>query len=131
MSGPRSADSLVLPAVQATLAALDLSDEDAAAGRLAEVYAREMDDARWVEVAADRILRRVAKDGAADDELFDEVRALRNKLAAQVTLATLGPKLHDVLTSLGASPKARVSLGKGGTARGASKLDRFNAKRSA
>lgn len=131
MSGPCSADSLVLPAVQATLRALELADEDVAAARLAEAYARQVDDAHWVEVAADRILRKVQKDPDDDGDLFAEVQALRNKVAAQAVLAMLGPKLHDVLTSLGATPKARASLPRGGAARGTSKLATFNAKRTA
>lgn len=131
VSGPRSADALELPAVQEALGALDLSSADAAAVRLAEVYARRLDDAQWVEVAADRVLRQVADDPDADVDLVDAVRALRNKLSAQATTAALGPKLHDVMNDLGGTPAARAKLGKGGGSRGPSKLAAFNAQRSA
>ena len=44
--GPRSADELLAPSVEQTLAALELDDKDAAAAQLTAVYARVIDDAR-------------------------------------------------------------------------------------
>lgn len=117
MSALRSADSLLLPAVSETLEALDLSAEDAAAARLAEVYAKQLDRAGAIEAQAGKVLQKAIEDDA-DTELLELVGALKAKLSAQTTLAAIGPKLHDVLTSLGATPKARASLPKGGPARG-------------
>ena len=44
--GPRSADELLTPSVEETLAALELDGKDAAAAQLASVYARVIDEAR-------------------------------------------------------------------------------------
>lgn len=111
----QAVERLMQPAVSGTLEALELAPEDAAAAKLAETYASALDQARAVEAQADRVLRRAKGE---EPELVEEVRALRAKLSAQVTLSQVGPKLLDVLTALGASPKARASLPKGGPARG-------------
>lgn len=112
----QAVDRLLLPAVTSTLESLELAPEDAAAARLAESYARTLDQARAVEAQADRVLRRAKGE---DPELAEEVQALRAKLSANATLRDLGPKLLDTLTALGANPKARAGLtGKGGASRG-------------
>jgi hypothetical protein len=105
-------------AVAETLDALSLAAEDRAAARLAETYARQLDRAGAIEAQADRVLRKT--DG--DAELAELVSALKAKLSAQTTLATIGPRLLDVLTALGAHPKARAALGKGGAPSGPSRL---------
>lgn len=124
MTALRPADDLLAPAVAETLGALQLVAEDAAAARLASTYARALDRAGAIEAQADRVLRKAdGEDG--DPELYELVAALKAKLSAQTTLATIGPKLHDVLGSLGATPKARASLGKGGAPGGSGKLGKL------
>lgn len=122
------ADRLVAPAVAETLAALELSPQDAGAARLAEVYAKALDRAGAIEAQADKVLRLVDSE---DPELAELVSALKAKLSAQTTLATIGPKLHDLLGSLGATPKARAAIVKGGAPRGRSKLDQLREARGA
>lgn len=101
------------PAVTATLGALGLTDVDQAAARLADSYARALDQASAIEAAADRVLRAVERDSDADPDLVDQMRALRNRLTARQALADLGPKLTAALVELGATPKARAAIAKG------------------
>lgn len=66
---------------------------------------------------------------------------LTERLAAEIdsadpamratVLDRLGPRLLSCLEALGASPRARAQLGKGGTPRGGGKLDQLRAARSA
>jgi hypothetical protein len=104
-----SADRLLAPAVAASLAALDLPEEDEAAARLADVYARALDSAAGMEAAARKVLRDAA---GGDEDLLARVDALTQALAARTALVQLGPKLESVLAQLGATPKGRAALGK-------------------
>jgi len=103
----RAADDLLAPAVAEMLRHLDLADEDIAAARLARRYAETIDNAAII--AAD------LADLANDEDLARRVAVLAAKVDAQTVLDTLGPKLLAVLESLGATPKARAALRKGGT----------------
>ena len=114
----RAADDLIAPAVAETLQDLDESVVDAGARRLAERYAAAIDEAHLI--AAD--LESVLASDDADDDVRKRVAALSAKVEAQTVLDTLGPKLLAALDSLGATPKARARDGKGGAARGDSKL---------
>lgn len=107
--GLQAADRLLAPAVAASLAVLDLPDEDQAAARLADTYARAIDEAKAAERWADKVLAKVD----AESDTFDEVKALRLKLTARSALADLGPKLTALLVELGATPKARAAMAKG------------------
>jgi hypothetical protein len=111
--GLQSADRLLAPAVTASLAVLDLPPEDQAAGKLAESYARSLDQAAAVEAQADKVLRAVSAGPDADPDLVELVSALRSKLSARSALADLGPKLTALLVELGATPKARAAMAKG------------------
>lgn len=75
----------MLPAVDATLAALPLSDLDTAAARLARTYGQALDDA-----------------GAIEDV---EARAL--------AVSRVGPRLLVALEALGATPRARGLMTRG------------------
>jgi hypothetical protein len=100
-----STDRLLAPAVAASLAALDLSPEDEAAARLAEVYARSLDGAAGMEAAARKVLRGVDGD---DPDLLAQVQALVQAVSARKALVDLGPKLTALLVELGATPKVRA-----------------------
>ncbi len=115
-AGLRSADRLLVPAIQASLGKLELSEEDQALSRLAETYARQIDQAAGAAAHADRVLRAV--DQAEDPDLYEQVAALKAKLAERTAVSDLGPKLLAALDALGASPKARAAAAKGGGARG-------------
>lgn len=95
----RDADELIAPAVAETIAALDLRPEDAAAVKLARLYAAQIDDAT----------------GSGDPKI--------GAWAAR----WIAPLLLDVLESLGATPAARARLKKGGSDGNApeSQLDRL------
>lgn len=117
-----STDRQLTPSVLAALDGLELADEDVAVARLAEHYAREIDRADVIAAQADRVLREI--DG--DEEAAELVAALRAKLGARSALESLGPKLLAALESLGASPKARAAVRKGGAVGGSSgKLAKF------
>lgn len=112
MAEPRAlaaVDRLLLPAVQETLAALDLPPEFGAASRLAESYARGLDSAAGMEAAARVVLRDAAGE---DEDLLARVQALTQALAARTALVQIGPKLESVLGQLGATPKGKAALGK-------------------
>lgn len=111
--GLQVVDRLLAPAVTASLGEIELEAEDAAAVKLAERYAREIDQADAAAAQADRVLRQIDDE---DADLQELVAALKAKLAARTAVSDLGPKLLAVLDSLGATPKARAAR-KGGTAR--------------
>lgn len=106
------ADQTFAAAVAKTLDSLELQENDAATARLAEKYARELDDAQATAAQADKVLRRLDSD-EVDPETVELVSALRSKLAARTALESLGPKLLAVLDALGASPKSRAQVGRG------------------
>lgn len=116
-----AADRLLAPVVSSTIRALDLLEQDKATAGLAAMYAREIDSAKAAEGRADAVLRKVT----ADSDLFDEVKALRVKLAARAALSDYGPKLAAVLESLGATPRARSAMARLGAARSAGPLARL------
>lgn len=107
--GLQDADRHLTPAVLGTLQALDLQERDLAAAKLAETYARAIDQAKTAEAWADSVLRKVDR----DSDLGDEVHALKVKLAAKVALSDLGPKLAGLLGELGGTPRGRSAIGKG------------------
>jgi hypothetical protein len=107
--GVQSADRLLLPEAERTLAALDDSPVDAAARRMLTVYARQIDDAKRAETHADAVLRRAAKAGA-DETLLEQISALRLKLAARTAVSDVGPKFVALLAELKATPAARAKL---------------------
>lgn len=106
----QSADRLLAPAVAESLAELDLEAEDAAAAKLADRYARELDQAAAVAAQAERVLKAADE----DPELAELVAALKQKLSARSAVENLGPKLLATLDALGATPKARAAASKGG-----------------
>lgn len=108
----QAADQTFAAAVAKTLDSLELQENDAATARLAEKYARELDDAQATAAQADKVLRRLDSD-EVDPETVELVSALRSKLAARTALESLGPKLLAVLDALGASPKSRAQAGRG------------------
>jgi hypothetical protein len=113
ITGMSSTDRLLTPAILATLAELDLTDADAGAAQLARRMSQQIDDAAWVERAADKILEAVAEKGwVAGDSIYDEVDALRRKLSARLAVSDIGPKLLAVLDDLGATPMSRAKLSK-------------------
>lgn len=82
MPALRDASELLWPAVAETIASLDLKSEDAAAVKLAQRYARVID--QTPDAKQPSIMR------------------------------WLGPELHRLLESLGATPAARAAMTKGG-----------------
>lgn len=92
--------------VEATVAALRdrLQPEDEALAALAVEYARTIDRAAVIAAAAARL--------QPTEDLAEEVKRLAARVSAQATMADLGPKLQAALDALGATPKARSSVGK-------------------
>lgn len=103
----RDASELLYPAVCATLASLDIDTKDggkdAAAAKLAQQYARTIDEAPPGKAYA-------------------------------AALRWLGPELHKVLDSLGATPAARAAIARTAPKPAApaqeSKLDQLRAARA-
>lgn len=95
----RPADALLAPAVASAVKALSVDDVDAAAVRLAEQYAAAIDAGSCAECNA------------------------------KTSIAELGPKLLACLVELGATPRARASVMKGG-ASGGGNLARLRSARS-
>ncbi|WP_422734004.1 terminase small subunit [Micromonospora sp. WMMD558] len=83
----RSVDAMLGPAVAETIRNLNPADVDTAAVRLAEQYAKAIDDAR------------------GDPDVLEK----------------LGPRLLACLESLGATPRSRAAIVKGGAAGGQGK----------
>lgn len=119
----RSADDLLAPAVAETIAALETAPEDAGAIRLAERYAAQIDEAAMIAAEL--------ADVSVDDENGTrQLHALSKRVEAQTVLAELGPKLLTTLESLGATPKARAAVRKGGASSGPGKLATLRAARA-
>lgn len=113
MAGRRSAepdqnDRKMLPAVEETLANVEIRPEDAGLARLALQYARTIDQAAAIAAQAAKI--------PFDPDTEEELKKLRNRVSAQVTMSDLGPKLLAALDALGATPKARAANAKPGAA---------------
>jgi hypothetical protein len=123
---------LLITAITATFAQLDLGDDDAAAVKLAEKYAVALDEARAIDRAANRVLLRVEHDAPADADLHDEVAALRQKLSARTALVAIGARLESLLNDLGATPAGRAKAARGKVAApiGPSALRAFRGGRS-
>ena len=102
----------ILPSVRDTIAQLGSEPKDAALRRLAEHYARSIDEARMIAIDARRLLDASAK---GDIEIPKRMlNALVKHSESDQVLADLGPRLQAALESLGASPKARAAMtGKG------------------
>lgn len=120
----------LVSAVRKAVRSLDLSDPDKAAVELALAYAHHIDDAELVTVSITKALRELAE---VDMELHDKFLSLATRIEQTTVLTALGPKLLAALESLGASPRARAALVKGGTRGGstASPLDELRRKRAA
>jgi hypothetical protein len=90
--------------VETTLSALTLPNSYRAAGALALVYADQLDSAAAAEHAADAVLR-AARRADADEDTIESIQALRSKLSARTAIATIGPRLAELLGRLLATPK--------------------------
>ncbi len=107
----RDTDELLAPAVEEMLAALQSDQVDAAAVRLAQRYARDIDDARLVAASLEPVLREIL---ALDPKIHDRLLSLAVRIERTTVLASLGPKLLAALEQLGATPAARSKTGAGG-----------------
>lgn len=96
----------MLQAVDTTIAALTANNLDVAAVELARVYARQLDQAAASRRAADKALRQAEASG--DEALFEQVSALQAKLGERACVDRIGARLHALLESLQATPKARA-----------------------
>ena len=124
----RPVDGLVKPAVAVTLEKLGLTDADKAAARLAERYAAAIDDAA---VTAADLADLAADVDPGDAATHKRLAALTARVEAHQVLVDLGPRLLACLESLGASPKARAALRKGGGQGGGGKLQGIREARGA
>lgn len=104
----------VTAGVLETLGKLELRPEDAALRTLAEEYARTIDRAAVIAAKAAAL--------PTDPDTEEELRKLRARVSAQVTMSDLGPKLLAALVELQATPKARAAAGKPAPAGKTSKL---------
>jgi len=115
----RSADQLLAPAVEQTLAALQPDTVDAAAVRLAQRYARDIDEASLITASLEPVLRELM---ALDPKLHDRLLPLAVRIERTAVLASLGPKLLAALEQLGATPAARARVKTGGGDAGPNRL---------
>lgn len=115
----------IAEALNATIAALDPAEVDAAAVELARLYARQLDQAAAVAARADRVAREARN---RDDEGFlEEIEALRAKLGEKECVDRIGARFHALLAELQATPKARGNTKPAGAAGGT--LHRLRAAR--
>lgn len=85
---------------------------DSAAVALARRYASDIDEAAVLSVAADKLLRECR--AWLEPATYDRLAAQVARIEETAVLALLGPKLVQVLTELGLTPRARADT----TARG-------------
>lgn len=122
----QSADKLLAPAVEETLAALEPGQVDTAAVRLAQRYARDIDEASLITADLEPVLRDVM---ALDPALHDRLLKLAVRIERTAVLASLGPKLLAALEQLGATPAARARVKGGGGNAGPSRLGQLREAR--
>jgi hypothetical protein len=107
-------------AVEDALAAASMSTAklDGAAVALARRYASDIDEARVLSVAADKLMRETR--AWLEPATYDRLVAQMARIEETAVLATLGPKLQSVLHDLGLTPRSRVERdgkeGNGGSA---------------
>jgi hypothetical protein len=102
-------------AVDLALKELDAGKLDAAGVALARRYASDIDEARVLSVAADKLLRECR--AWLEPATYDRLTAQVARIEETTVLALLGPKLVQVLAELGLTPRARAdSTRKGGGA---------------
>jgi hypothetical protein len=102
----------MVAAVDVTISALDLTEVDQAAVKLAGRYAAALDESGAIDRQASRVLEKAATSG--DDELYEEVAALRAKLSARSALLSVGMRLESLLDALGATPSSRAKQTRAG-----------------
>jgi hypothetical protein len=107
----RSADKLLAPAVESTLAALDPADVDAAVVKLTRRYAAAIDDADDLATEAEAVARALDPD---DIDGRQQLAVLALKVEGQAVLGAFGPKLLAALKELHATPAARARRKSGG-----------------
>lgn len=117
-SVPAPAPGKMAEKVRETVDKLDLQPEDVGIVAVAMEYAAAIDRAAAIAAAAAKI--------PFDPDTAEEVKKLRARVSQQVTVGDLGPKLLAALDALGATPKARASVGK---PRPSSAKSRLNAMR--
>ena len=100
-------------AVEATLAALQLADRDAALAELLRAYARELDGAAAAEARAHRLAAVALEESGGDPTaaLYERCRALELHLAKRQALDRIGSRLHAGLAEILGTPRSR-SVGK-------------------
>lgn len=118
-------------AVQTTIESLDTEQRDtvwAGACALAACFAEELDGARAAAARADRVVYLAGVEHGEDSALYEEVQALRAKLAERTALDRIGARLQASLDSLCAVPKGRRVANPSPTA-SSSALDELRARR--
>lgn len=106
----------ILPSVRESLAALKNDpahkhSTDKAMRKLAEVYARQIDDATELALDARELVRQAIEGELEGVEIAKRtLNALVKFSEGRMVLSDLGPRLQSVLETLGASPKARAAM---------------------
>ena len=109
-------ENKILPSVRESLKALEGDpahkfSTDKAMRKLAEVYARQIDDATELALDARELVRQAVNDELDGVEIAKRtLNALVKFSEGRVVLSDLGPRLQSVLETLGASPKARAAM---------------------
>lgn len=107
----RDVDELIGPKIAEVVRDLaDLPGTDAGAIRLAERYAAAIDAAVPPAKFGEALRYIAGLVDPADDVGRRHVQKIIDALAMHATLSDLGPKLLQVLESLGATPRGRVWL---------------------
>lgn len=93
--------------VKITLDALELNGVDVAIASLSLEYAKTLDRAAAIAAHAAKLEKLLS--APKDIDLADQVRALRQRVAAHAAVSDLGPKLLSALDALQATPKSRAA----------------------
>jgi hypothetical protein len=97
-------------AVQTTIESLDAEQRDtvwAGACALAVRFAEELDGVRAAAARADRVAEAALVEYGQDSATYEEIAALRAKLAERTALDRIGARLLYTLEALCAVPKGR------------------------
>lgn len=104
----RAPRTRLLDALETSLAALDVADQDRALAALLADYARELDGASALEARARKVADDVAEQDGRDSALYERVQALQAALGKRQALDRIGARLHAGLVEMLGTPRARA-----------------------
>lgn len=104
----RARRTRLLDALNASLEAIQVDDQDQALAALLADYARELDGAAAMEARARKLAEDVIEREGKDSALHERVQALQAALTRRQALDRIGARFHGALVEMLGTPRARA-----------------------